>query len=221
MNRNTSPQRQRWCGPGWGPRVGLCAQNRPPPSSQPAQPLPDPCGAVLDRIHFTRQHRIRAWRVSLGRCHLTPSLLSGVRPGSPRRLPSDTFITSCSRNRQSGPEPLLPKGTSDHPQGSPEAVLHSTQGLAFQGCMPGARRPAAAPAPGHLLPGLLAAPLSLQEPLVTAWRGHLAGTVSARKRCASDPSGRSGLRMTLKATVGLCARSAPTHTPHQPHQAAL
>lgn len=68
---------------------------------------------MLDRTHLTKQHRIRACRVSRGLCHLTPSfLLSGVCPGSPRRLPSDTFITSYNRNRQSSPESLLTEGTS-------------------------------------------------------------------------------------------------------------
>lgn len=58
--------------------------------------LPEPCGAALDRIHLIKQQRIRAWRVNCGLCHLMPSfLLSGIRPVSPRRLPSDAFIASC------------------------------------------------------------------------------------------------------------------------------
>lgn len=58
--------------------------------------LPEPCGAALDRIHLIKQQRIRAWRVNRGLCHLMLSLLlSGMRPGSPRRLPSDAFTASC------------------------------------------------------------------------------------------------------------------------------
>lgn len=76
--------------------------------------LPEPCGAALDRIHLIKQQRIRAWRVNRGLCHLMPSLLlSGMRPGSPRRLPSDAFIASC---RGSGgrrlPKHRLTGGTS-------------------------------------------------------------------------------------------------------------
>lgn len=126
-----------WAGvPGWSlsPQIAESSEQtahaHPRPHPRPRRPLPEPCGAALDRIHLTRQHRIRAWRVSRGLCHLTPSfLLSGVRPGSPRRLPSDTFITSCSRNRQSSPEPLLREDLQADPGLWGKVILNSTRGL--------------------------------------------------------------------------------------------
>lgn len=143
MIENISDGRQRWCGLGWAPRVISEPTDRTElnqvPSPTPA--LPEPCGAALDRIHLTRQHRITAWRVSLGLCHLAPCfLLSGVRPGSPRRLPSDTFIISCSRNSR-GLNPCSRRGPPDGSrlphfpgQGCPSLTLPRdlSSGVAYQ-----------------------------------------------------------------------------------------
>lgn len=107
-----------------------------PTSALAGTALPEPCGAALDRIHLTKQHRIRAWRVNRGRCHLMPSfLLSGVRPGSPRRLPSAAFIASCRGNMKSILSPCRPTQA-----GSPVSLA---QGLVLPefppGCKPGAK----------------------------------------------------------------------------------
>lgn len=78
--------------------------------------LPEPCGAALDRIHLIKQQRIRAWRVNRGLCHLMLSLLlSGMRPGSPRRLPSDAFTASC-RGMEGG---FISSGSREGPPEGP------------------------------------------------------------------------------------------------------